>query len=173
MKQPTAVAQFLTLLVWCAHQGLASAQPKGVEAARYINADGVEIIQNRTSTVLPVVAGPPASPAALAPRSSPPASRLQPPQRPLAIERTGLVANQLVQSQPRFGKVDDSDRIRILTAELVTEARELDTKRKLLKSPRGTNDLVDQLAQRLEREAMGHEENIQALNREIRRVASP
>jgi hypothetical protein len=66
-----------------------------------------------------------------------------------------------------------ADRTAILTAELINEVRELDTKRKLLKSPRGTNDLVDQMYTRLEREVLYHEENIRGLNREMRRSLTP
>lgn len=123
------------------------------DAQRYVNADGIEIIQNRGAR-RPDGSGSGASGKAAA--STAPA-----PSAPAA--QTG-------RALPEPGRIT-RERIDILSAELADEARELDTKNKLLRTPRGTNALLDEMYGRLQREVTSHQQNIQALHREIERVA--
>lgn len=141
---------------------MAQSAVKSIEGARYTSTDGVEIIQNRTEAT-PVSKLSKAVPDnAMISVDKPVQSQAKPiSNRPDLISRSP-------KSQLNF-ESKGSERRDILTNEMVLEVRELEAKRKLLKSPRGTNDLVEKMYSRLEREVEHHQENIRALGQEIRR----
>lgn len=141
---------------------MAQSPVRSIDGARYTTSDGVEVIQNRAKVT-------PAGELTRAPRdisTGPTGERVRSQIRPVSTPSVTISrgSKSLARSES-----EESDRRNILTNELVVEVRELEAKRKLLKSPRGTNDLVDKMYTRLEREVDDHQENIRALNREIRR----
>ena len=164
---------------------------RSIEALRYRTADGVEVIRNRVAG--PTVATAPAATHTTAPPTVWGSTRAPPrvPSDRGAVASVQNVVQSPANQKSRLGAVPadgssdlqtlnkrpsdavaaaDRERMQILTSELINEARELATKNRLLKTPRGTNDLVDQMYTRLQREVSDHEENIRALNREIRRL---
>jgi hypothetical protein len=126
---------------------LATAQT--LEARRYRTADGVEVLTSR-------VAAPKAAPASAvtAPAATPPAA---PASRPVVA--------------PAVQAVRDQDRVAILGGELLAEGRMLEHKRQQLRSPKATAEMTAEQLQALRDEVRRHEDNVIALNRELRRVA--
>jgi chromosome segregation ATPase len=122
-----------------------------IEASRYKNAEGVEILTSRGAPVAPspshaVESRTPASSAASARRSAP---------EDTASERER-----------------ERERLNILTSELISEGRALESKRLALRSPRVAIDLSSEQQQSLRDEVERHENNVRALNREIKRVSA-
>ena len=144
-----------------AQSSVPTERPPAVQPVRYTNSEGIEIIQNRGAAQGRGSSGQPAAPASRGGKG--PAAKGE--------GRVDARPMDVAVSRPPRAVVDNRERINILTHELIAETNDLETKRKLLKTPRGTNDLVDQMYARLEREVRDHQENILALNREIRRVA--
>lgn len=74
-------------------------------------------------------------------------------------------------ADPRVSStVDHDDRVEILNQELSREGQDLIAKQRLLRLPRGTDALADELRQRIGQEVTHHEANIAALHREIDRL---
>lgn len=143
--------------------------------ARITNEEGVEILSSRAE---PPAAKAPASAeqaggAALPARSQ--AKVLTPPERgTLVSSRLTATPSQAAvvrAADPRRSPtVDDDDRVEILNQELSREGQDLIAKQRLLRLPRGTDALADELRQRIGQEVTHHEANIAALHREIDRL---
>ncbi|MFT7722016.1 MAG: hypothetical protein QM788_04170 [Roseateles sp.] len=130
-----------------------AAQAQALEARRYRTSEGVEVLTGRPA---PAASAPVAVSAAPAAAASPPGRPASPPQA-----RQVPAAAQADRDRERFG---------ILQAELMAEARSLSAKRLALASPRAGLDLTSEQLQALRDNIARHEENIRALNREIRRL---
>ncbi|WP_422013417.1 hypothetical protein [Roseateles sp.] len=138
------------LLATCtAHAALAQT----LEARRYRTSDGVEVLTSRPAPVSAAASVPMAAMAAPAPLPAAPAQPAQ------------------AQRVPAGAQIDrDRERFSILNAELMTEAKALSAKRQALASPRASLDLTSEQLQALRDNIARHEENIHAINREIRRL---
>ncbi len=66
----------------------------------------------------------------------------------------------------------DADRAMILSQELESESRHLETKRKLLHFPSGKDALLDELRDRIKEEVRQHEKSIIALENEIQWIGT-
>jgi hypothetical protein len=149
------VKAWLTLLLAaCAAH---SAMAQTLEARRYRTSDGVEVLTGRPAPVSAAASVPMAALAtpALPPSTSPPA--------PLPASEA-----RRVPADTQVGR--DRERFAILNAELMTEAKALSAKRHALASPRASQDLTSPQLQALRDNIADHEENIRAINREIRRL---
>lgn len=144
--------------------------------ARITNEEGVEILSSRTE---PPAAKAPASAeqageAALSARSQ--AKVLVPPPDGGTLVSSRLTATPgqaavVRAADPRRSpSVNDDDRVEILNQELSREGQDLIAKQRLLRLPRGTDALADELRQRIGQEVTHHEANIAALHREIDRL---
>jgi hypothetical protein len=142
-----------TLTVACA----ATAQP--IEAARYVNAQGVEILVSRNSPKPQEAA----------------ASQAATPVPPIAAhsvkEGTANANITLARNEHRVNPgqqaARDDERRRILLQELLGERQQLETKHKALRSPHAPTDLSALQRHQLNEAVERHESNIKSLNREI------
>ena len=125
-----------------------SVSAQTLEARRYRTAEGVEVLTSRAAPV----------PAAVA---SAPAMQMPAPSAPAPEARRVPPDTQTERDRERFA---------ILNAELMTEAKALSTKRQALGSPRASQDLNSEQLQALRDSIAAHEENIRAIDREIRRL---
>lgn len=119
-----------------------------LEARRYRTAEGVEVLTSRAAPAPAVVASAPA---------------VQPPAPPVPVPEARRIP-------PDTQTERDRERFAILNAELMTEAKALSTKRQALGSPRASQDLTGEQLQALRDSIAAHEENIRAIDREIRRL---
>ena len=122
-----------------------------LEARRYKNSSGVEIITARESK--PAAA----SPDHLVPLKSP------------SENQTQVRAGSVVSAQDQAKR--QHDRLAILNDELAAEGSLLLTKRKALASPRSSVDLTAEQISDLQKQVARHEENLRALSREIAKEA--
>lgn len=143
-----------------------------LEANRYKNSEGVEVLTSRGSlaALAPPVAleaekarALPSSPPAPSSRSAPSARRASAP--PTAAAAPG---NRQINADVQAER--DRDRTTILTQELVAEGRALEVKRQTLRSPRSAFDMTAEQQQALREQVARHEGNVLALNREIMRA---
>ena len=123
---------------------------QNLEARRYRTAEGIEVLTGRPA---PASSAPAAAQAVPAPL---------PPAVPPAVQGQRVPAAAQAER--------DRDRLAILNAELMTEGKALADKRRALASPRVALDLTSEQLQALRDSIAGHEENIRALTREIRRL---
>jgi hypothetical protein len=143
-----------TMLTFVALLWAAGAAAAPVSAARYIDAQGVEVIHNRDTE--PAVG----QVQALAPRSrKPPSGEL-------------LYDPKLQVSSAEQGQ-RDRDRVGILQQELEAEARKYEALVKRAQGAGATNKPSAADAQRMNEELYDHQKNIQALNAELRRARNP
>lgn len=153
-------AMAMMVLVMVGLGGLLPASPlaraqspvQGLEAKRYRNADGVEVLTSR---------------------ALPPAPAPAPVQGVAAGPARASGGMPTVRVAPQDQATRDRDRLAILNGELMLEAQALSTKRQALNSPRAGLDLTSVQVQALRDDVARHEENIRALNREIRRMPVP
>jgi hypothetical protein len=131
-----------------------------IEASRYVNAQGVEILVSRSSP-------------------KPPEASVA--ETPVAAARATVVASSKAVAGPDMNAdagalrrvthpqqtSRDEERRRILTRELLTEEQQLDVKRRLLRSPRAQTDLSAQELRRVNEEVQRHEANTKALQHEL------
>jgi hypothetical protein len=145
---------WLTIAVLLAGPALAGA----TEAQRYIDAQGVEVIHNRTVAVDTPAAAPMAGKrrAVAAPVAE------------LAPASIRVDARMRIPADEQARR--DSDRIAILNQELMTEAKAYEAKWKTLNAPGADAALPAPELARLKEEISGHERNIRALNAELRRT---
>ena len=163
-----AVSAAALSLFWCCD----GAQAQSLEASRYVNAQGVEMLVSRNSAP-PVEAAPdkardaardavkdaaPATAAAAASKATKASSGNA--FVPVAMRETYRVSGQ--QQSAR-----DEDRQRILVQELMTEEQQLELKRRLLRSPRAQADLTADEQRRITEAIERHESNIRSLQREM------
>ena len=145
-RYPSQLAAALAALVPL----LAGAQTS--EAARYTNAQGIEVIQNRQAE-LPAVA---AKPAAEAPRPRAP--------------DTAAVHDARFTISAREQNDRDRDRLAILRQELMKEMEGFQAKNKILHSTSMQASLTEEQLQRVRDTSHAHEQNIRDLNAEINRT---
>jgi hypothetical protein len=139
-----AVCLGLVCLLACA-----GAAGQALEARRYRNADGIEVLTSRASAPRPGVGA-----SAAVPASSPPA-----------------VAPHPIAASAADTALREKDRLAILAGELLAEGRRLEQQRVRLRSP-AVQQMTSDEQQALRDELYRHEQNILALNREIRRVST-
>ncbi len=174
-------AMAMMVLVMVGLGGLLPASPparaqspvQGLEAKRYRNADGVEVLTSRALPPAPaptpgVAAGPASASGASGGAGSPAAAGRS--GTPGLLPAGGAPA---IRVAPQDQAARDRDRLAILNGELMLEAQALSTKRQALNSPRAGLDLTSVQVQALRDDVARHEENIRALNREIRRMPVP
>jgi hypothetical protein len=131
-------------------------QAQSSEAARYVNRQGVEIIQNRIAETPPASASKPAATETAAARTTA--------ERPVAVRDARFQIPAKEQSER------DRDRLAILRQELLTEMENYQTKNKILHSPSMQASLSEAQLQRVRDTAHAHEQNIRDLNSEISRA---
>ena len=171
------------LAAWWLATPQAQAQSQSIEAARYVSGQGVEVLLNRNASrpgdrgdagAAPISAPLPggtakAATAAATAAPAPAQAATQTASTNGARADVGApIRVNLVEQAAR-----DTERRRILMAELLDEGQRLEIKRRALKSPRAATDLDAATRQKLADEVRRHEENVAALGREIGRTASP
>lgn len=136
------------------------ASAQSVEATRYVNPDGVEVIQARpqaqAGTRGSVVESDTGS---VEPRTVKSSSTSRVP--------AAAAADPRLQVSGREQKARDKDRLAILNQELYKEIAEYETKSKVLRTPSMRGSLPDADLARLREIASDHEKNIKALMAEI------
>lgn len=137
-------------------------QAQSIDAERYVNAQGVEVIQGRRVTPLAAPASvPEADNAAVPPTPARPVVRTEPAAqaRPAAF-------------QIGAGEQDarDRDRLAILKQEMHAENSALEQKIRILQSPAMRAKLDPEQLKRLQETTLEHERNIRALTTEINRA---
>lgn len=137
-------------------------QAQSIDAERYVNAQGVEVIQGRR-----------AAPAA-APAPAPEADNAPVPPTPA---RPVLRTEPAAQARPAAfqigaGEQDarDRDRLAILKQEMHAENSALEQKIRILQSPEMRAKLDPEQLKRLQETTLEHERNIRALTVEINRA---
>ena len=138
---------------------------QSADASRYVNAQGVEVIQGRR-------VAPPA-----APRVDAPASADEPPQPQATAARPNPRAADAGPAkraafQIAAGEQDarDRDRLAILNEEMRSENAALESKIRVLQSPAVRAKLDPEQLKRLQETTLEHEKNIRALTSEINRA---
>lgn len=139
---------------------------QSIDAERYVNAQGIEVIQGRR-------AAPPATaPAAPAPDAG---AALAP--APSAPARAPLVTGNAAQAKPAAfqigaGEQDarDRERLAILKQEMQAENSALEQKVRILSNAELRSKLDPDQLKRLQETTLEHERNIRALTAEIRRA---
>lgn len=158
-----------TLLIAAVFAPVCAAWAQSTEATRFVNGQGVELIQNRA---LPISASAPtASPqgtvqskmAADIP-SATSIAHARPAKTMVAVPDTRF------QVSPEVQKARDLDRIDILRQELMMELGDFEAKNKVLRNPAMRAGLDEQQLKRLEEGLQAHERNIRDLNAEITRA---
>jgi hypothetical protein len=145
-----------TLTVACA----ATAQP--IEAARYVNAQGVEILVSRSSPKPQDSAA--LETAAIAAQPAPTTARSA---KEGKADAAAVLARNEHRVSPTQQAARDDERQRILTQELLDEEQQLETKRRALRSPRAASDLSAIDLRKVNDAVARHESNIKSLNREL------
>ena len=119
-----------------------------LEASRYKNADGIEVLTSRKTPVVP------------APVAS----------KPQAAEVRVSASSPIVMVRkidPQLQAERDRDQKTILMQELVNEGRALEQKRQSLRAPRSALELTADQQQTLREQIARHESNVRSLNSEI------
>ena len=132
---------------------VSDAPAQSTEAARYVNPQGIEVIQARR---------PPAPEAERADKASAP-------------KKTGSTAppasiDGKLQVSAKEQSTRDEDRLAILSQELARESASLENKVKILQTPAMKAKLSEDELKRLQETLLDHEKNMRALNAEISRV---
>ena len=145
-KAVFAVSVFGAWFVTCA-----AVEP--LEASRYKNADGIEVLTSRKTPVAaaPVVAAPTLA-------------------KPQPAETRSAASSPIVMVRkidPELQAERDRDQKSILMQELVNEGRALEQKRQTLRAPRSALDLTADQQQTLREQIARHESNVRSLNSEI------
>lgn len=149
------VPVFLTLLC-------AGASAQSTEAARYVNPQGIEVIQARR---------PPAVEENRQGADKPtPVSKPAPAGTMAAVAPVVRLASSKLQITAQEQRGRDEDRLAILKTELSSESGALDTKLRILGTPAMQAKLTADELKRVQETAADHERNIRALNVEIGRV---
>ncbi len=148
-------------LLWCCD----GAQAQSLEASRYVNAQGVEMLVSRNSARPAEAAPDNARDAAITPTPAPVSGKAPKASPGSAFVSVGLRENHRVSGQDQT--VRDADRQRILVQELMTEEQQLELKRRLLRSPRAQTDLTADEQRRINEAIERHESNIRSLQREM------
>lgn len=142
---------------------------QSTEATRYVNGQGVEMIQNRPPPApapMPLVVPSGAAQgktAVAAPAPVQPASRIRTTAVPAALAPDLQIA-------PDDQKARDRDRVNILRQELMKELGDYEVKNKVLRNPAAKASLDEQQLKRLQETLQAHERNIRDLNSEIARA---
>jgi hypothetical protein len=149
-----------TLLLLTSLCGLAAgAMAQSLDATRYTNGQGVEVIQNRA------VPAPAAAPAP-APAHAPPAAAL-----PARAQGTApALRDARFQIAPHEQKARDRDRVDVLRQELMKELQDYETKNKVLRTPALKAGLDAEQLTRVQESLQAHARNIRDLNAEITRA---
>lgn len=132
-----------------------AAQAQNSDAARYVNEQGIEVIQPRRSAAAPD------STAAL-----PKASAVKKIAGPAPAGRNDSKMQVSVKEQ----LTRDEDRLTILTEELALEGKAFENKIKIMQTPAMKAKLSPEELTRLQETMVGHEKNMRALRAEIGRV---
>ena len=138
---------------------------QSIDASRYVNAQGVEVIQGRRSAQ-------PAAPQAQAPTSADEA----PQQQATPVRPNGRAAEAGPAKKAAFqiaaGEQDarDRDRLAILNEEMRSENAALESKIRVLQSPAMRAKLDPEQLKRLQETTLEHGKNIRALTSEINRA---
>jgi hypothetical protein len=147
-------------LLWCCE----GAKAQGLEASRYVNAQGVEMLVSRNSA-RPVEAVPEDTRDAATPTAAAVTGKAAKAATGSAFVPVALRETQRVSGQQQTAR--DQDRQRILVQELMTEEQQLELKRRLLRSPRAQADLTADEQRRINEAIERHESNIRSLQREM------
>jgi hypothetical protein len=137
------------------------AQAQSTEAARYVNPQGIEVIQARRPPAVEEAKVPTEKNGSVIKAMT--GTNPAPVQASAALDSRLLVSNKEQRDR-------DQDRLAILTQELATENAGLQTKIRVLQDPALKAGLSASDLKRLGETAMDHEKNIRALNAEIGRV---
>jgi hypothetical protein len=141
------------------------ASAQNVEAARYRNAQGVEILVNRAPAQ-----DAPAAPTKAPQRQSQPATAAAAIASEIAAAAPARAAQRV---DERVQVQRDEDRQHILLSELLAEGEMLESKRRKLKHPRAAFELSSEELRKLGDEVQRHDANVKALNRELALVRAP
>ena len=153
---------FVQGAIGCAAILASSAQAQSIEASRYVNGQGIEVIQGRT---------PPVASAAEKKQDAAPASGSV--TTPRAAQAVRTVDGGATAADPRMRvsaaeqRARDKDRLAILNEELGREMGEYNAKSKILNSPSMRDKLPPAELARVRELAADHEKNIQTLMSEI------
>ena len=139
---------------------VAGASAQSTEAARYVNPQGIEVIQARRP--------PSAEESRPAPAKQSVVVKTAPGSSPAAPGAAAASGKMQVTAQEQRSR--DEDRLAILNAELATESKALETKLRILATPAMQGKLSPDDLKRLQETAVDHEKNIRSLNAEIGRV---
>lgn len=135
--------------------GSSSAFCQATDAARYVNAQGIEVIQARR----PV---------------TPPEPVVQAPKAGAVLKNAAapIVANgdSKLQVSAKEQRNRDQDRLVILTEELATESKAFENKIKIMQTPAMRSKLSSDELARLQETMVDHEKNMRSLNAEISRA---
>jgi hypothetical protein len=146
-----------TAAVWFALLG-AGASAQSTEAARYVNPQGIEVIQARRAPASEERAHGTDKPGVVI-KTAPAAA---------AAGAASMGGKMQVTAQEQRSR--DEDRLAILNAELATENKALETKLRILSTPAMQAKLTPDELRRVQETAADHEKNIRSLNAEIGRV---
>jgi hypothetical protein len=152
------MTKFLCLLLLLGGAGSASAQ---ISATRYIDAQGVEVIQSRRASVPGTEAGAPPAPVPAAPAAQ--ARKVKP---------DNLMYDPKLQVSAAEQARRDRDRVAILQQELDVEARKYEAAFQRAQGGGPDNKPNADDAQRINEELYERQKNIQALTAELRRARS-
>lgn len=128
------------------------------DAARYLNPQGIEVIQPRRQVAVDDAH----------PRVEKPGGVVK--ATPAAAASAAASAGGKMQVTAQEQRSRDEDRLAILNAELATESKALETKLRILATPAMQGKLSPDDLKRLQETAVDHEKNIRSLNAEIGRV---
>lgn len=145
---------------------LAIASAQATEASRYVNRDGIEVIQARSASATSA----PAAPAVAGQSEAPAPEAVARPRAARAVhsvEPSNAPADARLRVSAHEQSARDKDRLAILNQELYKELAEYENKSKVLKSPSMRGKLPEAELTRLRELASDHEKNIRALMAEI------
>jgi len=145
---------FVTGAIACAALLAHAARAQSIEAPRYVNGQGIEVIQGRTT---------PAAAAAEKKQDAAPRAA----QAVRTVDGTAAVADPRMRVSVTEQRTRDKDRLAILNEELAREMGEYNSKSKILNSPSMRDKLPPAELARVRELAADHEKNIQALMSEI------
>ena len=137
---------------------------QSIDAQRYVNAQGVEVIQSRPQPKLEETPSQP-SKSTLNIKENINNSKPLTPAQGSQHSSSGKLQISTIEQGER-----DRERLAILNQELMSEVAALQTKSKILHSPTMKAKLSEQELQRLQETTNAHEQNIRALNSEISRA---
>lgn len=136
---------------------------QSVDAPRYVNAQGVEVIQGRR-------VAPPAPPAPVAEAGEKPAPAQASAAKPVARSADAQARPAGYQIAAGEQQQRDRDRLGILNEEMRAENTALESKIRILQNPAMRAKLDPEQLKRLQETTLEHEKNIRALTSEIGRA---